>query len=226
MAARARRGVRRGPGGHAGGDPVPGWRLQPHLPAALPRPGRHPAPAAVGGEGEGRPRHGPRVPHPGPAPPALPVRRHDGRPLHRRVGDRLGLLRDGEGRRGHPASGPAVRPAARAGVAAVRERLRRTHRAALRRRGRVARARGARQGGRVRRPADGRLDQAVRERPHRRHRRLERRDRVARGAQAARRRAADDPQRLPLRQHGARRATTRCAWSASSTGRWPPSATR
>ena len=36
----------------------------------------------------------------------------DGRPLRRRVGDRLGLLRDGEGRRHHPAPRPARRAAA------------------------------------------------------------------------------------------------------------------
>ncbi len=88
------------------------------------------------------------------------------------------------------------------------------------------RARRPRPGRRVRPPPGRRLVGPVPQGPHRQRRRLRAGDGLARPAAARRRRDHRDPQRLPARQRGARRRTTRCASSASWTGRWPPSATR
>ena len=62
LAARARR--RRARTGTPRGAAVPRRRVEPDLPAALPRPRPDPAPAAVGREGQERARHEPRVHHP------------------------------------------------------------------------------------------------------------------------------------------------------------------
>ena len=212
----------RGPGGAA----VLRRRVEPDLPAALPRARPHPADGAARHQGPGGPRHGPGVPHPGPAPAGLPLRARDDRLLRRPRGDGARLLRHGAGRGPDPAWRPARRRAhPRAGPRHEPGDGRRARRAA-RRRPRGRRPGRARQGLRLRAPPDRGLVAPLPRRPHRRRPRLRARHGLARRAPARGRRQLRDPQRLQARQPRLRRRRPARRWSPSSTGRWPPSATR
>ncbi len=162
----------------AGGASNLTYLLRYDAPVGAARP--DPAPSAGRRQGQGRARHGPRARGAEGAGPGLPARAGDGRPLHRRRRDRQRVLRDGEARRRHPAQRLPLRAAAGRRVDPVPQRPRRARRAALGRRLVGARAGRPRQGRRVRRAPGRRLDQALRRRPHRRHRRLDRHHRLAR----------------------------------------------
>ena len=153
-----------------------------------------------GREGEGRPRHGPRAPDPGRARAGLPAGAGDGRPLRRRGGDRLAVLRDDPGRGHHPAPRARRRPRRAADLDPVRQRSGTCWSSCTPSTSTPAGLDDARQGGGVRRPPGVRLDHPPRQRPHRRHGRLVRHHRLARDRAARRRRQLPDPQRLPPRQ--------------------------
>ena len=135
VAAGARAGVRRGAGRDAEGAAVPGGCVQPDLLVGVGLQRPHPASSTCRREGQERPRHGARARHPGCTGAGLPVRRHDGRAVPRRVGDRFGVLRHGAAGGHDPQAALGFRGHGRAGLDVVRAGLGRPRRPP--RRGRV-----------------------------------------------------------------------------------------